>query len=277
MISLIFCRYSGISISKNRCSGDEKSWKGTFSQLKPFTNLIAFSCHKRRKVVGFTCTLPYNNIFAAESVTLKFLSIYFPILASSNPVPYFTSLLFWWPSYYYYHSQKGGTSCSTRLQFWCQSPHYILWTQNSRLGAISTTQKSVKFHKLRYLAWDTLTKITAPLWNHKVSLSETQCKNAFPKKKFTEVSPAAHIFFRLLAFNMAPVTLTFYQEKLFWKFSVILLQSRFKIKLTRNGSKIALSNPQNSKISSVAQPWWATSIYFDIWPPHFSPQAGDHV
>ena len=51
-------------------------------------------CHKRRKVVGFARALPYNNIFAAESVTLKFLSIYFPILASWNPVPYFTSLLF---------------------------------------------------------------------------------------------------------------------------------------------------------------------------------------
>ena len=28
----------------------------------------------------------------------------------------------------------------TRLQFWCQPPHYILLTQNSRLGAISTSQ-----------------------------------------------------------------------------------------------------------------------------------------
>ena len=47
-------------------------------------------------------------------------------------------------------------------------------------------KKSVKFHKLRYLDWDTLTKIAAPSWNHKVSLSETQCKNAFPKKRFTQ-------------------------------------------------------------------------------------------
>ena len=28
----------------------------------------------------------------------------------------------------------------------------------------------------------------------------------FKKKKITEVSPAAHIFFSLLAFNIAPVT-----------------------------------------------------------------------
>ena len=36
LISLNFCRYPGILISKNRCPGDGRSWTVAFSQLKTF-------------------------------------------------------------------------------------------------------------------------------------------------------------------------------------------------------------------------------------------------
>ena len=79
---------------------------------------------KRRNVVGFACALPYNNIFAAESFTLKFLSVCFPILAISNPVPYFTSLLL-------YYSDGPYITLLVKSKRWCRS----LWVRNWNCGA----------------------------------------------------------------------------------------------------------------------------------------------
>ena len=88
--------------------------------------------------------------------------------------------------------------------------------------------------------------------------SETQCKNSFPNKKITEFSPAAHIFFRLLAFNMAPVTAGqgpcpphFLARKTILIENFQLFFHKFVSNLLKMGPKIALSNPQNSKIFSV--------------------------